>query len=275
MTEAWTRTRWGRLWYRLPAAADRTLRRSAPTPRVVMLGHQKTGTTAIAAGLAASCGLGVTLDLWREVRNPRAYRPWGPADLDRLVDHNHFDFAQPVVKDPNLTLFAEAIRQRWPAVPVVLVVRDPLDTVRSVLDRLGMEPGHTWSSTDSANLPAGWAPTFDPATAGLTTAEAMPLSVAEYVGVRWERFAGAIRGLDGPTAVVRYEDFVADRAGEIARLARAVDLRADHGADLERQYQGRGTRRDEAAVDVLGVDVADAVRRRTETGAALHGYGDE
>ena len=111
-----------------------------PRP-ILVLGNQKSGTTAIAALLAEATGLSVTLDLQREVDEPTFPRVrTGGMSFDDFIRRNRLDFSRRIVKEPNLTLFPRELRDRFPESPIVFIIRDPRDNIRSILDRLGL-PG--------------------------------------------------------------------------------------------------------------------------------------
>jgi hypothetical protein len=120
----------------LQYCAMNVVTRVNPRP-IFVLGNQKSGTTAIAALFARLSGQTVTLDLFREVWWP-TYQgiPSGDVSFDAFVARNRWGFSRDIVKEPNLTLFPDALAERFPEARTIFVVRDPRDNIRSLLNRL-------------------------------------------------------------------------------------------------------------------------------------------
>jgi len=235
---------WG--WDRgLPWRAQRWLRgarervaRPNPAP-VVVFGNQKSGTSAVAGLLARLTATSVTLDLEPEWRAPCYHQVRrGEVAFRRFVRRNGRGLSRDIVKEPNLLLLWEAYLAAFPGARKVLVVRDPRDNLRSVLDRLGL-PG------DRDDLPArdrrrngkGWELYLSGEWLGLAG-----WSYVEVMAWRWDlgyRFWAANRA---DTVLIRYEDFVADKEGVLTDAANRLGLApvAGLGGEGERAFQPAG-----------------------------------
>jgi hypothetical protein len=221
-------------------AAEGLTARPNPTP-VFVLGHQKSGTSAIAALLARLTGRSVTIDLRNEDRRPTyAGLAAGQISFERFLRRNRLDFSREIVKEPNLTFFYPQLAERFPAARFVMVVRDPRSNSKSILDRLGL-PG------DLAELPAarvaslrrGWQLAFDRSWLGLPAGNYVDLLAA-----RWNRCADVY--LEQPTSfhLVRYEDFRAAKLETLEGLAGELGLACEHDIQplLDRPFQPPGDR---------------------------------
>ena len=211
-----------------------------PKRPVIVLGNQKAGTTAIAALLAQRAGLPATLDFrylsptWlRDVHD-------GTVDVRSFVGRYRLDFSRPVVKEPHLSLLHPALAATVPGARFVMIVRDPRDNIRSILDRLGL-PGHLgrlgpdWDR----NVNELWRLVVDGRWAGIGGQ-----TYVESLAARWSRIADAYLDRPDSFALVRYEDFLADKEGAVTDLAvrLRLPLRNSVADAVDTQYQPRGNR---------------------------------
>jgi len=98
--------------------------------KVIILGNQKSGMTAIAKLLAINTGENVLLDsplLW-EPNFSKIYR--GELELKDLVNQNKYYFSRSIIKEPNLTfLYEDLIKVYSSSVKYLFIVRDPRDNI--------------------------------------------------------------------------------------------------------------------------------------------------
>lgn len=247
--------------------------RRRPTPQhspVFVLGHQKSGTSAVAGLLAAISGSSVSIDLRREIEDlliPEIVR--GAATIEELVRRNRADFAAGIVKHPNLTLVARELFDSFPASPAVFVIRDPRDNIRSILDRLLIDGTTTDLSNDQWQaIPRAWQLVL-----GLDRSGSRPNHL-DALCDRWLLMGGQYLDHRDRMELIRYEDFVADKRGAIEALARSLDLRTDGDIDslLDHQFQPRGSHRGLAFGDFFGENNLDRIERRCGTMMAEFGY---
>jgi len=235
---------------------------------VFILGMQKSGTSAIAGLLGLRTGLPTTIDLerdWRGTTVDTAGRD--AAAFDRFVRRNAVDFARPIVKEPNLTFLVDRLRERWPESALVFVVRDPAQTVRSILDRLDL-PGDldAFPPDRLAAIPPAWRVVLDNRWIGVHADHPI-----ESLAGRWRVAAEIAMNAGEDTMLVRYEDFTANKADEIDRIALHLGLerRADITAALDRPFQPPG--RPRAVEEVFGSNL-ERIRRVVAPVAAELGY---
>ena len=211
-----------------------------PKRPVIVLGNQKAGTTAIAALLARRAGLPATLDFrylspaWlRDVHD-------GTVDARSFVGRYRLDFSRPIVKEPHLSLLRPALAATVPGARFVMIVRDPRDNIRSILDRLRL-PGHLERLGPGWECNANdlWRLVVDGTWAGIGGQ-----TYVESLAARWSRIADAY--LDHPESfvLVRYEDFLADKEGTVTDLAvrLGLPLRNSIADAVDTQFQPRGNR---------------------------------
>ncbi|WP_299412680.1 sulfotransferase [Acaryochloris sp. IP29b_bin.148] len=222
----------------LPDASRRFLQtytsRIYPNP-IIILGHAKSGTTAIAKLLGEVSGKSVTIDpIFRidpeGVLNHQLFNR--ELALSTLVQSYKFYFSTPLWKDPKLTFFYDELRQFFPSATYIFVIRDPRDTIRSFLNRRGI-PG------DLDNLPSP----LEEKAGGIAR---LPIvagnNYIERLANRWNCATDVYLNHPDDFCLVRYEDFCLDKPGTIASLAKKVGLHPtnDLAGHLNKQYQPKG-----------------------------------
>lgn len=108
--------------------------------KLIILGGQKSGTTAIAASLARLIGRSATLDLSDPQHHsllPLVAR--GDISFREYLKLTRKDFARPVFKDPTHTIFYPELREWFPHAVFIFIIRDPRDVIRSIFDRLDID----------------------------------------------------------------------------------------------------------------------------------------
>lgn len=229
------KTRLGKLWTVLVSPALRV--NCSP---IIVLGKEKSGTTVIAALLARHTGLSVTLDL------PGI---WGPVEtkilagdmaFDKFVQLNRYHFSRDIIKEPCLTFLYPQVKRTFPQAQFAMIVRDPRDNMRSVLNRLGIRGDLENIDTNTfSNIPAGWQVVLDGRWLGL-----QGNTYVEMLAARWNLAVDTYLEHRGEMVLVRYEDFVADKASTIEHLAQQFALPHVNNIshEVDTQYQPRGER---------------------------------
>ncbi|MCB9777869.1 MAG: sulfotransferase [Alphaproteobacteria bacterium] len=230
------------LWWRLDLLRHGwPLRRPAPHARpVFVLGHQKTGSSAVGAMLAEVSGEAAALDLAAELARPLHLEvEAGRKSFDDFLHHNAVDLSRRIVKDACLAALAAPLAARFPAARFVFVVRDPRATVRSVLDRVGL-PGDRahYDEAILAGVPRAWREVLLPAGADAG-------DVVAHIAERWRQQARVALAGDLPVRVIRYEDFCRAPRAETEAVARDVGLPVLPGDDraARQQWQPAGEHR--------------------------------
>ena len=215
---------------------------------VLVGGNQKSGTTAIAALLAKATGLGFSNDpLWciarfdaRETIVPDLLA--ARQTLAEVVDRYRAYFAAGVIKDPNFSFLYPQLRERFPDSPRLFIVRDPRQNIRSILNRLHIDGRLEALQPDHQRLldrEKGWRSIF--------SGEGLDIDAGNHIArlaQRWNIAVERYLQQQGEVRLVRYEDFLAGKAGFIHDLAEQLGLavRVDVRDEQDRQYQPRGNR---------------------------------
>jgi hypothetical protein len=211
-----------------------------PHPLIV-LGNQKSGTTAIAALLAELVDLPVSLDLKKEIRTPTIQQvKRGDMTFEQFIHRNRLDFSRDIIKEPNLTIFFDELAARFPQSRFVMVIRDPRENLRSILQRLGIRGDLDALSAERIDaLSTAWRLVVDGSWLGLRGD-----TYIDMLAARWNHMAELYLRHSERTTLVRFEDFLADKAGTISRLAAVLEMteRRDITARVDTPFQPPGDR---------------------------------
>jgi len=198
---------------------------------IIVLGNQKSGTSAIAQLLADFGGLSKTIDIppiWDPVVFNRIIN--GEIDFSSFVNRNRFYFSTDLIKEPNLTFLTDNVMKKFAKARYLFVVRDPRDNIRSHLNRINI-PG---SLEDFVLLPSG----LEAATG---TVDGGTNYVA-FMAHKWNRAVDSYLLYQDRMLLARYEDFLKDKYRYIVRLAGALGVRekADISGKLNLPFQPPG-----------------------------------
>jgi len=229
-----------RVPHRVAFAVRRASARVHPAP-VFALGNQKSGTTAITALLSEATGASVTLDIFHELP---------PGVLTGLLERKirfedvvrryRYWFSTPIIKEPSLTFFYEDLRLVFPQAKFLLIVRDPRDNIRSILNRLklpGDLPDLDASHFAALSHKSGWRLLLDGTLYGSKGA-----NYIETMANRWNQAADVYLEHEDVIVLMRYESFRENKASSIHELARLVGLEPTHDISgrVDVQFQVRG-----------------------------------
>jgi hypothetical protein len=226
---------------RLRKKIKNSLARVNPCP-LISIGNQRSGTTAIAGLLAEALQFSASLDIgpfpskWpTRIRN-------GELTFAELVQSNRERFSADIVKEPGFTFVFQQCRAYFPDSPIVFIVRDPRDNIRSMLDLLKL-PGNLRELEQQylESIHAGWRAKIDGTELGCKR--------GQYVEIQAERWNEAVDVyLKDPEGffLIRYEDFVKHKVEAIVGLAQRLGLHVTHdiASRTETQYNHRGSHRD-------------------------------
>jgi hypothetical protein len=209
---------------------------------VFVLGNQKSGTTAIASLLGMCTGLSVSIDLRREVGKQYFLRiVHHGVPFRKLVARNRKDFSRDIIKDPNLALFYDELRAGFPDAKYVMIIRDPRDNIRSILNRVNV-PGNLAAMGTSSDyrIDPGFEIVLGPHWPCIKPRQ----HYIEQLAERWNRFCDVYTQNRNDITLIRYEDFNRDKEQSITNLARSLGFEPRYriGEKVDRQFQSRGDR---------------------------------
>lgn len=233
---------------------SRPLDLSAADP-IIVLGNQKTGSTAIAALLARSGRLSFRQDVppaW--TCEPALVR--GDLSLAQFVQDQRYYFRKDVVKENALTFCLDQLRRLLPTARFVFTIREPVQNVRSILDRVGL-PGRL-RRLDRIDAPSpAWHRVLDIRWLGEDVDELIA-SLAR----RWVLTAEQVFPLRDGVQLIKYEDFCADKEASIRRLALRLGVAPDQSirSIKDEPFQPKGDHREVHPERFFGREALDVIQ---------------
>lgn len=207
-------------------------------PDIFVLGNQKSGTTVIAALLAQSLNSKVQLDILSMEAAHQIGLANGSMRLSNYIRKRRKPFLLPIVKEPGLTFLYPQLKALYPAATFIMIVRDPRDNIRSILNRLKL-PGDRDVVTDDELKRVNdiWkmivlGTQFGPKSYGYIK------NLAERWNAATNVYFNDVENLH----LLTYESFVADKAGRIESLVRAIGREPIKPIDdlVDKQFQSKG-----------------------------------
>ena len=229
-----------------------------------IFGLPKSGTTVFAAALSEVTSSSALLDtplLWGT-----ANKPLNESEMKALVAAHPVTFSPTLWKEPNATFYPEASMAASQANRHILLVRGPLQNIRSHMDRLGLKGDAT--SVDLAALNPLYHPAF------LHHADQPP---ALTLARRWRDTHNKGCWETPEVQVHTYESFMANPEAVLEATAQHLGLPVlrQPVRSLAKQQQPRGANRNvrpemffgDAMCQEIEALTADAFQRITSTGA--------
>ncbi|MBN1818310.1 MAG: sulfotransferase [Sedimentisphaerales bacterium] len=244
----------------------------SPNPHALfVLGNQKSGTTAIAALLAAAAGKTVCLDFFYKL-NPLVEIDMlkGILPLSRVVDEHRRWFAFDIVKEPGLTFVLNSLLECFPQAQFLFIIRDPRDNIRSILNRLAL-PGNLedMKSEHWDTIPTLlWKNILEGKLFGEPGC-----NYIETLAKRWNMAIQAYQRNVDRIHLVRYEDFVANKTYCILQLIDHFGFKIvrDISDQVDVQYQSKGDH-SITWIDFFGSDNLERIERICREGMRQFGY---
>ncbi|ASK33641.1 hypothetical protein CEK62_04170 [Alcanivorax sp. N3-2A] len=239
-----------RIWHRTKEAysahyelrAKKYCKHLSENKPIIVLGVQKSGTTAISALLAEAAGKSVALDIQRAVRRPewKVMMRFGVGSFEEYVYKYRSDFAKEIIKEPGLTFFYEDLAKIFPKASYLMIVRHPVENIRSILNRLKL-PGHL-PKLDMDQYPSlkesvAWRMNLDTSWMGYHAE-----NYVDALSIRWRLGAETYLRNRNNFTLVKYEDFLKEKKKYIENLCHKFQLPVLHDVteNVERQYQSKG-----------------------------------
>lgn len=194
-------------------------------PRIIVTGHQRSGTSVIAAMLAKAMGTEAVIDLPNSGIHLAACLRGEQGLSEALEEHYPEQRLKRVIKDCHLSWKLQDLAAIYPKALRLYVVRDPREVIRSCCSRLRLTP---WEPATLANVEDTWRVCF--------TDQCMPVL---HLAQRWADMTMQALQCDG-VRVLRYEDYLLDPAGTVEDIVSRLQTPLPIGRAYE-TTQGRKT----------------------------------
>lgn len=210
--------------------------------RVVVLGHQKSGTTAIANLIAKSSKISYSNDpIYNTDKNSIRVLKYVYEDLPSFYEHvrkNKSKFFHNIVKDPDFSFSFDAVKELYPESKYLFIERNPVDIIRSIFNRLGIDGRIDRKSIDGISLKKGteqWRYILN----GNGNDE---YTVIERLAHRIETCNKIYKENEDDLILLKYEDFLSDKKAFIEDCCRMLSLpiKKDISDEVDTQFQPKG-----------------------------------
>lgn len=209
---------------------------------IFILGNPKSGTTVISSLLSMATSQTLTSDFVRTINHPTLqlelnFKLLSFADFINMYSD---EFSNQVIKESFLTFYIPQLLQYFPQAKFVFIVRNPLQNIRSILNRLKI-PGNLQDidlfAWDELIKTPVWRIALQSEVLGLNSH-----NYIDSMAKRWN--VGAEHYLQNKERfiLVKYEDFLEDKQAFICRLAGQLGLSCDNDVShfLDVQFQPKG-----------------------------------
>lgn len=234
---------------------------------ILVLGNQKTGSTAIAQLLAAFGNLSISPDL-HPLQNADTHLPNDPDAVSSFIQKARYYFRRDVVKENELTPATDALLKVLPNAKATYVVRHPVHNIRSILDRVSL-PGRPVPLDKLDDLDGGWRSIVNSRSLGIDADDHIT-SLAK----RWDYITDIYLRNRHRLHLVRYEDFVADKRDTIHVLADRLGIpqKQDVQPLLDVSFQPRGEHRSTPPTDFFSAHALAIIHRECADGMDALAY---
>ena len=215
-----------------------------PSP-IFIIGNQKSGTSAIASILGSFSGKITAVDLFLSGFRSSLFTTWKSKKISTkdFINKNKVEFSAEIIKEPHLSTFFEELKTEYPHSKFVMVIRNPFDNIRSILDRLDVEGKKTkLNEKDKNKFFHSWKLLLNNEWIG-----GSKIHYIEVLAERWNIICDVYLKNKENIILVKYEDFIYDKSNTIQLLAKKLDLNQTGEIShlLEKQFQPKGRRKNQ------------------------------
>lgn len=231
---------------------------------VIILGHQKSGTTAIAKLLGSATDKTVCIDPFyltpkKQIQLPKVYNHKNY--LKNYIKKNAFLYSQDIIKDPEFVFFYEELKLLYPNSKFIFIIRNPFDNIKSIFDRLKIpgdikyfdenmypEVTNTWD----------WKMILNGELTGIKGK-----NIVETLSLRWLYSVNLYLKHQDELILVRYEDFKKEKQDVIMKLANRIgfDIKKEISHILDKQYQRKGTNTNRSAEEFFSKENYETIEK--------------
>lgn len=229
------------------------------TPNYIIIGNPKTGTSVISSLIANRGGLTRTIDIpemW--YKQIDLYRD--EIRLEDFVKRNPHRFNKSLVKEPDLTFLYDKIVSMFPEAKIILIIRHPIDNIRSILDRVNISPNSLPIKVDNINNrniiePWKWFLTGE--VLKNNPANKVPYTLAH----NWVYTVNLYLNNQDSIYLIRYEDFIEDKIKFIDKYCEDLNIEKNNDISnlIDKQYQPKGKNKNKKVEELFSMEVIEKI----------------
>ena len=117
------------------------IRRKTHSYPILILGNQKSGTSVISGLLGEISSKKTAIDLFYSGFKYSLFLKWKDKKIStkEFINKNKIEFAYEIIKEPHFSVFYQELKSQFPHSKFVMIIRNPFDNIRSILDRLDID----------------------------------------------------------------------------------------------------------------------------------------
>jgi|TARA_B110000914_G_scaffold150098_1_gene131521 hypothetical protein len=217
-----------------------------------ILGNQKSGTTVIASLLGELSNKKSSIDLFYSGFRYKNFLNWKKEKIStkQFINLNKLDFSAEIIKEPHLTVFYNELKKYYPKSKFVFIVRNPIDNIRSILDRLNIKGNQlSLNNNDKNNIFHSWKLVFDNSWVGQENN-----NYIENLASRWNLLFNIYKENNDNIILIKYEDFSNNKLDCIKKLAKKLELNELNEINhlLNKQFQSKGKNKNQDMLSFFG-----------------------
>tara|TARA_B100000674_G_C37946168_1_gene965038 strand:- start:725 stop:1567 length:843 start_codon:yes stop_codon:yes gene_type:complete len=219
-------------------------RKINPYP-IFILGNQKSGTSAIASLLGSFSGKITAIDLFLSGFRSSHFTNWKFKKISTkdFINKNKVEFSAEIIKEPHLSIFFDELKTEYPESKFVMIIRNPFDNIRSILDRLDVKgKKNLLNEKDRKKFFHSWKLLLNNKWIGGSKNHYI-----EVLAERWNTISNVYLDNKENIILVKYEDFISDKSNTIQLLAKKLELTQNGEIShlLDKQFQPKGRRKNQ------------------------------
>jgi len=209
---------------------------------IFILGNQKSGTTVIANLLSQATSKSLTSDFQSAISHKTLQ-----LELDfyllrfaDFIQDYKYEFSKDIIKEPFLSYYIDELINEFPKAKFILIIRDPFQNIRSILNRLNV-PGNL-EQIDFDNYKEiiktpVWKLAMQSNMLGIYSS-----NYIESMANRWNYVVNSYFKHSNKIHLVKYEEFLRDKENFICELSKSMELAyvRDIKKNVDLQYQHKG-----------------------------------
>jgi hypothetical protein len=209
---------------------------------IFILGNPKSGTTVIANLLSKATNQSLTSDFQNAIKHTtlQLELDFKLLNFKNFIKQYKYEFSKEIIKEPFLSFYTEELIKSFPNAKFVFIARDPYQNIRSILNRLKI-PGNlkeiNFEDYDEIIKTPVWKLAMQTNMLGLFSS-----NYIEAMANRWNYVVNSCLNHPDKIQLVKYEDFLKNKAAFIYDLAKGFELEVvnDIHKKVDIQYQSKG-----------------------------------
>lgn len=247
--------------------------RKSPNKNILFVfGNQKSGTSVISALLGELTNQSTAIDLFYSGFHYSLFEKWKMKEISTkdFVRKNIVEFSLDILKEPHLSVFYDELKQDFPNAKFIFITRNPLDNIRSILDRLDIKGDkEILSKKEKRKIFHSWNLVFNNTWLGLKKS-----NYIETLAERWNFISEVYFKNHDDFILIKYEDFLSDKEKSIKQLAKKLnlDIKKDITHLLDYNFQPKGKKKSIKKIDFFGKENLDLITKLCEKNIRKFGY---